>query len=83
MYLEKKNLRPGKSCAVCAQKLPSTQSQRHYFATLYEWHDTCFIKNRRSGAQGGIWENTSARGLLRCPIARITTPFVANKGYSA
>src|ERR1035437_9218895 len=37
-------------------------------------HDMLFFEDRRSGAQRGILENTSARGLSECPFA--FTPLV-------
>src|ERR1035437_7869433 len=54
-------------------------------------HDMLFFEDRRSGAQRGILENTSARGLSECPFAfpplvdqgalRLASPALPRESY--
>ena len=50
-----------------AQNLPAWLSRGHSLPRFYEWQPTCYLHARRSGAQRGIPENTSARGSFRVP----------------
>ncbi len=54
-----------------AQNLPARAFYQMHVGNALAMASDMLSVGRRSGAQRGIWENTSARGLSECPFAKL------------